>query len=204
MKPRLPLIFVAAISVIGLIVAGVAIAASGVGGSAVAYRVNDAEVSQSTVDQDLKSLADKDSASEVKQVFGIDPSTTEGAVNSSFTASWLSLQIRNELFRQVAAKAKATVGEKERDAQRSVVNGLLKQGGLKFRLAALPKPMQDTLLAGFAYPAALKLDTDAQVTQFLGRALRQATVRVDPRYGRWTVRQGVCPPTGCAPTSAGG
>jgi hypothetical protein len=203
MSRRLPLIFVAVITVIGVVVAGVAIAASGVSGSSVGYAVNGTEVSQATVDHQLKEIADSDAKSAVETLFGTTVSTTKGAVSSTVTATWLNLQIRRELYRQAAAKAKTKVGAAERAAQRSVIDQSLAGNNAKFRLADLPRAIQVALVDDFAYPVALGLDSDAALGTFVQRALRRADVSVDPRYGTWNPRQGVCAPTGCG-TSAGG
>src|SRR5262249_22434720 len=114
MSRRLPLIFVAVLTVIGVVVAGVAIAASGVDGSAVAYRVNDTEVSQATVDHQLKEIADPHSANKVATLFGTPKNATKGATSSSTTATWLTIQIRRELYRQAAAKANVKVSAADR------------------------------------------------------------------------------------------
>ncbi len=51
-----------------------------------------------------------------------------------------------------------------------------------------------------AYASALGLaDTDA-LNAFLARQFPRADVYVNPRYGFWNPRYGVCPPTGCAAT----
>ena len=78
MSRRLPLIFVAVLTVIGVVVAGVAIAASGVGGSAVAYAVNGTEVSQATVDHQLKEIADRRNVKNVAALFGHAGDRDEG------------------------------------------------------------------------------------------------------------------------------
>jgi hypothetical protein len=203
MSRRLPLIFVAVITVIGVVVAGVAIAASGVSGSPVGYAVNGTEVSQATVDHQLKEIADSDAKSAVETLFGTAVSTTKGAVSSTVTATWLNLQIRRELYRQAAAKAKTKVGAAERAAQRRVIDQQLAGNNAKFRLADLPKAIQVALIDDFAYPVALGLDSDAALGTFVQRALRRADVRVDPRYGTWSPRQGVCATTGCGTTAGG-
>jgi hypothetical protein len=198
MKRRLPMILVAGIAVLcvaGAVAAGVA---GGVGFSPVAYRVNGTEVSQSTVDHDLKALADPDAASRVQKIFGAAASTTTGAVTSSFSATWLDLQIRNELYRQGAEQAKTVVTDQDREAQRPVIDQLLANSKVGFTLAKLPEPLQRGLLDNYAYPVALGLDTQAKISAFLAAALRKAEISVDPRYGFWNPRQGVCAPTGCA------
>jgi hypothetical protein len=205
MKRRLPLIFVAVVIVLCLVAASVAAVASGVSGSAVAYQVNDTKVSQATVDQDLKALADTHYQSKIKQVFSGAAVTTDGAVSSSFTATWLTLQIRNELFRQALEKANVSVSSAEKEKQRAAIDGLIAQNGLTFKIADLPAPLEDTLLKSYAYPVALGLTSDAKLTAFFRAALRNADIRVDPRYGRWNPARGaVCAPTGCASSASTG
>jgi hypothetical protein len=204
MKRRLPLIFVAVVIVICLAAASVAAFAAGVSGSAVAYRVNDTEVSQATVDHDLKAVAAPDTAAKVKKVFGESPTTTNGAVSSSFTATWLDLQIRNQLLFQGAERAKVVVTDRDREAQRAVINQLLRENQVRFTVADLPGPLERSLLDNYAYPAALGLDTQAKVTAFFTAAVRRADIAIDPRYGSWNPRQGVCAPTGCASAATGG
>ena len=87
MKRRLPIIFVAVVTVICLVAASIAAVASGVNASAIAYQVNGTKVSQARVDHDLEALADAAYQSKIKQVFATSASTTDGAVSSSFTAT---------------------------------------------------------------------------------------------------------------------
>ena len=197
MKRRLPLILVAVVTVICLVAASVAAVASGVNASAVAYQVNGTKVSQASVDQDLKAMADTHYQSKIKQVFSAAAVTTDGAVSSSFTATWLDLQIRNELFRQGLEQANIIVGTAEKEKQRAVIDGLIAQNGLTFKVADLPAPLEDALLRNYAYPVALGLTTQAKIAAFFRSALRNADIRIDPRYGRWSPTQGVCAPTGC-------
>ena len=204
MKRRLPLIFVAVVTVICLVAASIAAVASGVNGSAVAYQVNGTKVSQGRVDQDLKALADAAYQSKIKQVFAAAASTTDGAVSSSFTATWLDLQIRNELFRQAAEKANVSVSAADKEQQRAAIDNLIAQNGLTFKLADLPEPLEDALLTNYAYPVALGLTTEAKLTAFFRAALRNSEIRIDPRYGRWSPTHGVCAPTGCSSAASTG
>ena len=204
MKRRLPLIFVAVITVLCVVGASIAGVAAGANFSPVAYRVNDTKVSQATVDHDLKALADPDTAAKVEKVFGQAPTTTQGSVSSSFVATWLDLQIRNQLLRQGAEQAKVTVTDRDREAQRAVIDKLLDDNNVSFRLADLPAPLERALLDNYAYPVALGLDTQEKVTAFFTAAVRKADIAIDPRYGSWNPNQGVCAPTGCASKTATG
>jgi len=204
MKRHLPLILIVVIAVLaagGAVATGVV---SGVGFSPVAYRVNGTDVSQSTVDHDLRALADPAAGSRLQQIFGAAASTTTGAVSSSFSATWLNLQIRNELYRQGAEQAKTAITDRDREAQRPAIDKLLTDNRLDFKLADLPEPLQRGLLDNYAYPVALGLDTQAKTTAFFTAALRKAKIWVDPRYGFWNPRQGVCAPTGCTSGSTAG
>jgi hypothetical protein len=205
MSRRLPLIFVAVLTLVGVVVAAVAIAAAGVGGSAVAYAVNGTEVSQATVDHQLKEISDRHTAKKVATLFGTPANATKGATNSSTTATWLTIQIRRELYRQAAAKARVKVSDADRAAVRTAFDQQLQTGNAQFRVADLPPSVQDALLDLLAYPAALKLTSNAANNAFVARAVRRSDISVDPRYGRWNPRQAaVCAPTGCVTTSAGG
>jgi hypothetical protein len=193
MKRRLPLIFVAVVTVICLVAVAVAAVASGVGGSPVAYRVNATKVSQATVDNELQWLAgNKQVKKNIEQQGG---TTTDAAIASTFTASWLFQRIQADLFRQAARRQHAVVP--------AATLAKLRQQFAK-RYPHAPSSALDVLVDGVAYPQALGLDTDAKVSTFFQTAIPRADVSVDPRYGSWNPRQGVCPPTGCAPTTAGG
>jgi hypothetical protein len=204
MKRRLPLIFVAAVTVICLVAVSIAAVAAGVNASPVAYQVNGTKVSQATVDGDLKALADVDYRSKVTKVFAGNVGTTDGAVSSSFTATWLDLQIRNELYRQAAEKAKVSIGDAEKEKQRAVIDNLLAQNQLTFKIADLPAPLEDALLKNYAYPTALGFTTEAEVAAFFQAALKHSDIAIDPRYGRWSPTHGVCAPTGCTSAASTG
>jgi hypothetical protein len=192
MKRRLPLIFVAALAVIGVVVAAVAIAASGVDASPVAYRVNGTEVSQKTIDHELKWLASNSQVEKAIQQQG--GTTTDASISSAFTANWLNQRIQVDLLRDAAAEKGATVpAAKRRSLQQQVAK----------RYPHAPESARDVIVDQNAYLEALGITTEQQQSDVLGPALRKADISVDPRYGRWNPRQGVCPPTGCAPTSAG-
>jgi hypothetical protein len=193
MKRRLPLIFVAVIAVICLVAASVAAVASGVSGSAVAYSVNGTKVSQATVDHELKWLA---SNSQVKKSLAQQGGTvSDSAIDSGFTASWLSQRIQVELLRQTAAEKGVTVPAKARKA-------LAKQVTKRFPHA--PESAREVLVDQNVYLNALGATTQQQQSDLLTAALKGAEIKVDPRYGRWNPRQGVCAPTGCPAASSNG
>lgn len=109
MKRRLPLIFVAAVTVICLVAASVAAVASGASGSAVAFSVNGTKVSQSTVDRELDWLAGNQSVAANLKQQGLTVSNSDGSVNAVVTASWLNQRIQAELLRQAAEKKDVAV-----------------------------------------------------------------------------------------------
>jgi hypothetical protein len=190
---RLPLIFVAAVVVVGLVAAGVAIAASGVGGGSVAYRVNGTKVSQDTIDNELSWLAGTPTVkNSVKQQGG---TISGSSLDSTVAAGWLTQRIQTDLLRQGAARQHVAVPA---DARTQLHQQLTK------RYPNAPASAIDVLVGGNAYVSALGLDTSAKQSAFFQAALRRSNITVDPRYGRWNPAQGVCPPTGCAPASAGG
>jgi hypothetical protein len=204
MKRRLPLILVATVIVVCLAGAAVAAVASGVGGSPVGYSVNGTKVSQATVDDQLKGLADRGAKTAIETLFQHSLATTDGAVSSQAAATWIDFQIRNQLFRQAAARAHVTVTAAERADLAKAIDAQLATQKAKFRLADLPPALRNAFVESNAYQAALKLDTNAKLSAFLAKAFRTAHVKVDPRYGTWNPRQGVCAPSGCAPATAGG
>jgi hypothetical protein len=195
MKRRLPLIFVAVVTVLCLVAVAVAAVAAGVDGSAVAYSVNSNEVSQATVDHELKWLAGSSAVKKNLKQQGVTLSNSNGSVNAGFAASWLTERITVALFRQAATRRDVKVSSATRARARTTVAKALK---------GAPGPLLDTAVDFDLYQKALGLDTQAKANSFLQRAFRNADISVDPRYGSWNPRQGVCPPTGCAPTTAGG
>jgi hypothetical protein len=192
---RLPLIFVAAVVVICLVAAGVAIAATGVSGSAVAYSVNGTKVSQNTVNDELDWLSGNRALAKSLQQQGTTLSSSDGSITSSVTASWLSQRIQVELLRQGAAKKGVTIPAASRKR-------LLQQAAKRYPHA--PDSARETLVDGNAYLQALGLTTQAKQSAFFTAAVRRADVTVDPRYGRWNPNQGVCPPTGCSSSATAG
>jgi hypothetical protein len=192
---RLPLIFVAAVIVLCLVAAGVAIAATGVSGSAVAYSVNGTKVSQNTVNDELDWLSGNQALAKSLQQQGTTLSSSDGSISSSVTASWLSQRIQVELLRQGAAKRDVAIP--------SATRKQLHQQAVK-RYPHAPDSARDTLVDGNAYLQALGLTTQVKQRAFFTAALRRADISVDPRYGRWNPRQGLCPPTGCSSGATAG
>jgi hypothetical protein len=191
MKRRLPLIFVAAVTAIGVIVALVAIAAAGVDGGAVAYTVNGTKVSQKTIDDQLDDVAGSEAAKQDARQQGTVVS--DSYVSPQITASVLTQRIALDLLRDAANR---------RDVAVSASNRAAALRSVRQQLQGLPSSYVRLQADLAAHQRALGLDETALST-LLGRAFRRADVTVDPRYGRWNPSEGVCPTTGCA-SSAGG
>jgi hypothetical protein len=164
-----------------LCVVGVSILAVASGGSALAYEVNGHRTSQQTVDGLLHDLAN---AKATKKA-----STTPGSIDSRATAQVLTLGIARDVLARVAERRGVTVTAADRQkAQASVGN----------QLDQYPASYKNLILDLRAYGIALGLTSDAQLNSFLATQFAHADVRVDPHYGRWNPKIGVCPPTGCA------
>lgn len=188
MNRRLPLILVAGVlvlCVIGVIVVGVT---AGSSFGAVAYTVGDTKVSQQSVNDDLRSLAEHNSFATT----ALAPKfrTTDGAVDSGGAATWLTV----EIYRQVGTDALAKQHQSVTDAdRRDALDAIVGQAGPSFRtqLRQLPSSMQRRLL-----------DVLALQNRVKASAFRGVKVTVDPKYGFWNAKRlAVCPPTGCPAAS---
>jgi hypothetical protein len=192
MSRRLPLIFVAAVTVIGIVVAAVAIAVSGVDGGATAFTVNGTKVSQATLDHQLKELADSKTVRQTVKRQGGDPDRS--TLDPTITASLISAEIAHRLVLDEAQHRGVKVSKADLAKERA---------SLKQQLAGLPASYVDLSADLNAHAAALGFDSTALNT-FLVRAFRKADVTVDPRYGTWHPARGVCPPAGCSATAGAG
>jgi len=195
MNRRLPLILVAGVLVlclVGVILAGIS---AGSGFGAVAYTVGDTKVSQQTVNNDLRALAENNKFA----ITALAPKfrTTDGAVDSSGAADWLTI----EIYRQVGSDALAKRNEKITESDRNTaLANVVSQAGPSFRteLRKLPVGLQRRLLDVLALQSRVKTS-----------AFKGVHITVDPKYGFWNAKTfAVCPPTGCpkaaASSSAGG
>lgn len=187
MNRRLPLILVAGVLVlclVGVILAGIS---AGSGFGAVAYTVGDTKVSQQSVNDDLKALAEQDTFA--KNFLSQSFQTTDGAVDATGAAGWLTY----EIYRTVGVQALAKQGKKVTEEQRqAAVEEQVNQSGPSFRAAfdKLPKDLRNRLF-------------DLLVVGQRVKALKAAHITVDPKYGFWNAkRQIVCPPTGCPAPAA--
>jgi SurA N-terminal domain len=192
MKGRLPLILVAvvaAVCVVGAVVAGVA---AGTGFSPAAYSVNGKQVSQSTVNDELEWLAHSPTVkANIKQQGGT-LSTSNGSITAEVSANWLTQRIQVALMRQEAARRKVVVSNAAR---------LKLRKQLASQIKGAPNSLRDVFVDYNAYIKALGFTTQSDLDTFVTKAFKASNVTVDPRYGTWHPRQGVCPPSGCAAAS---
>jgi len=178
MKRRLPLIFVAIVTVICLVAASVAAVASGANVGAVAFSVNGTKVSQATFDRELAELADH--AATMKAVLGTPISSTPGAVGAQAATAWLNIRISLELLRQEAARRNVTLTAADRQTAEQTLTADLQSANLE--LGQLPPSVRTALIDYFAYRDVLQL-TDANTYRtFLSAAARKSHIKVDPRY----------------------
>jgi hypothetical protein len=177
-RNRLALVAVAVVLV--LCIVGVAIAAVSAGGQALAYKVNGNEGTQSTIDGQLDDLAHSKATKKA--------SSTKGTIDSGAAAQVVTLNIVNDLLADEAARKGVKVTDADRNQARS-------QLGTSF--AGYPASYIDLAVDVQATAATLGLKDNS----FLVKQFRTADVYVNPRYGRWNPKRGVCPPTGCAPLS---
>jgi hypothetical protein len=179
MSRRLALASIAVITVLCLV--GVSILAVAAGGSALAYEVNGTRLSQHDFDQQLDDIANSKVAEQASQ--------TSGSIDSRIAAQVMTTNIVVQLLRDAAERRGVEVTEEDRAQARESVGDQLDE---------YPASYRDLQLDLQSYLVALDLADNDTATAFLNRAVRRADVRVDPRYGFWNPRFGVCPPTGCS------
>jgi hypothetical protein len=199
MKRRLPLIFVAVVTVTCLVAASVAAVAAGVGGSPVAYQVNSTKVSQADFDGELREIADHPKA--MKTLLGVPVASTNGAITAEATISWLNIKIPLALIQQAAARRKITPGAAERKRGEQALSSALKQANVD--PAIVPPTVHRELVDFFSYELALKFSNSTAAQAFISKAARNGHISVDPRYGSFGPR-GLCPPAGCPASSSTG
>jgi len=186
MRPRLPFLLVG-FAAVALVAAGVGAAAfAGTGFGPVAFSVNGHQVSQSTVNDDLKAFAAS------KGFGGSAASARAGSIDNKYTRYLLNLRIAS----LAAEEELADRGESVTAADRSSATKTIDSAGRD-----LFTPRARRLLIELDGPlSALSrvLGGDQALNDELTTALRKAHVKVDQRYGVWN-RAGaqVCPPTGC-------
>jgi len=180
-RRRVALASIAVVTV--LCVVGVSILAVAAGGSALAYEVNGTRLSQHDFDQQLDDIANAKVTAR--------SSSTPGSVSSKVSAQVLTTNIVVQILRDTAARRNVDVTDADRAQAKQTIGG---------QLDAYPASYRDLQIELQAHLLALGLDSTDKVTAFLNQAVKRADVRVDPRYGFWNPKYGVCPPTGCAAT----
>jgi hypothetical protein len=194
----LPLWLVAAVVVMlvgGAIVAG---AVSGGGFRPVAFSVNGHQVAQQTVDDELESLAQKNKQVEAltEGLFSVSVRATAGGVPSSVAATWVNVRIQLEILPGILRDRHATVTAADRTAARTQ----LPPGKAFGKLSSGTRGVIIEYLAAIN-ALSRKLGSPQAAHSALQGAQRNAHVKLDPRYGTWHPKQGVCPPVGCSPST---
>jgi hypothetical protein len=165
---------------------GVSILAVAAGGSAFAYQLNGTKVSQHDFDQQLDDIADNQNTKTA--------SHSEGSVDSAVTAQLMTLNIARDLLRDAADRRGVEVSDADRAKAKQAVGT---------QLDKYPASYRNLILDLRSYGYALGLTSDNQLNSYLAKQLAKANVRVNPRYGFWNPKYGVCPPTGCASLQSG-
>jgi hypothetical protein len=181
-RRRLAFTSIAVVTV--LCVIGVSVLAVAAGGSALAYEVNGSRTSQKTVDGQLDGLANTDATKSV--------SRSPGAVDSTTTARLLNTNIVVDLLEGAAENRGVELTAADREAGETAARASV---GDNFE--ALPDSYQALLTKLYSYSNALGLTDDTALNSFLTPRIQRADVHVNPKYGFWNPRYGVCPPVGC-------
>src|SRR5262249_29970288 len=126
------------------------------------------------------------------------PGQPAGTVTSALTASVMNLSIVRDLLHDVADKRGVALTDADRQAGKRAAESQVAG------FAQAPKAYQELLIELFGYANALGLTDSTALNTELSKQIRQADVYVNPRYGRWSSRSGVCPPTGCASANQSG
>jgi hypothetical protein len=179
---RLALTSIAVVT--ALCIVGVSILAVAAGGSALAYEVNGNRTSQQTVDDLLDDLANTKATNTVSQ--------SPGSVDSTTTARLLNTNIVVDLLQGAAEKQGVELTDADRQAGEEAARA---SAGDSFD--QLPDTYQALLTKLYSYTNALGLQDDNAINDFLTPRIAQANVHVNPKYGFWNPRFGVCPPVGC-------
>jgi hypothetical protein len=188
-RRRLALASIAVVTV--LCVVGVAVLAVAAGGSALAYKVNGTQVSQRTVDAQLDEIANAK---------GVNASVrpTDGSVTSQVTATILTNRILRDLLRDAADRKGVKLSDADRKAGEQSATSQLGNNP-----AQVPASYRKVIAETYAYANALGFTDNTALGQFVGRQIKRADIYVNPKYGFWNPRRGVCPPTGCSTTGTG-
>ncbi len=181
-RRRLALASIAVVTVLCLV--GVSILAVAAGGSALAFEVNGTKTSQDKIDSQLDDIANtKGLATQV--------SHTEGSLDSKVAAQILTANVVLQVVRDAAERRGVKVTAADRAQAEQTIGTQLDKYPASYR------DLQTELQAHFV---ALGLDSNDKANGFVGQAVKRADVHVNPRYGFWNPKFGVCPPTGCSAT----
>lgn len=180
-RRRLALASIAVVTVLCLV--GVSILAVAAGGSALAYEVNGTRLSQQDFDRQLDDIANTKVTAK--------SSHSSGSIDSKIAAQVLTTNIVVQILRDTAEERGVKVTDADRAQAKQAIGS---------QLDAYPASYRNLQIDLQAHLLALGLDSTEKVSAFLNRAVKQADVRVDPRYGFWNPKFGVCPPTGCSTT----
>ena len=188
-RRRLALASIAVVTVLALV--GVSILAVAAGGSALAYEVNGSRVSQDTVDSMLHDIADSVKGSQTV-------SQSEGSVSSQVSSQVLTTSILRDVLRDAAHRR----GKELTAADRAAGTATAKTQ-LGANASQVPESYRNIVVETYAYANALGLTSTDALNTFVTRELKRTDVYVNPRYGTWNPRYGVCPPTGCQSLATG-
>ncbi len=192
-RRRLALVSVAVVTVLALV--GVSILAVAAGGSALAYEVNGNRVSQDTVDGVLHDVADSVSSSgSANQTV----SQSEGSVSSQVSSQILTTSILRDVLRDAAHRRGKQLTAADRAAGKATAKSQLGANA-----GQVPDSYRTIVEETYAYANALGLSSTDALNTFVTRELKRTDVYVNPRYGTWNPRYGVCPPTGCQSLATG-
>jgi hypothetical protein len=147
-----------------------------------ALTVNGEDVSQSTVDDDLRALRDNDVLAEATaQAPSGELARSPGTINSAYSADWLTLLVQSTIVDQELDNRDIEVT----DANREQAEQQAEQAfGSPEAFAAFPESFQDRLVDRLAGFVALQAEVTDQAA--VGRLFMGADVDVDPRYGKWS------------------
>jgi hypothetical protein len=185
-----------------VLLAALAIGAAGCGSSGIsALTVDGHQVSQNSVDDELKALrdnaqfralADRQAANNANS-----PRVSDNpySVTTGLSSAWVTNLITDELVKLELASQHATVSAADKAAALSQAP---QNFGTKAVFDAFPKSFRDAFVARgarvFALARALNADITSQagvttVLTALARRAVKAHISVDPRYGTWNLKQ---------------
>jgi len=184
--------------VLGLL-AAVAIAAvvvAVVGGDDVspdAVKVDGTRTSSATLDGELDGFSEGAYFQDLYAQQGIALSESAGSISSRGTVQWLSYRTQTQLAERLLDRA----GTPLSDATVNATARALSQQGIT---AGMSSAAADQLARFSASAEALveELGSYEAYRTAMRRAARNATIDLDPKYGRWDARQlAFCVPEGC-------